>query len=388
VSSTPGLYQDEIAVATRALKDAKRARKMSVRGRYFDHTIYPASTILEKGGEKAPVKATFMSMPVFALFQDSTADKAPKLYPSSKEIRTSDHHPIRSLLQYSNILAIDSSRDRLQVVTNGAAEQDAIPPFIHVPELWALVINMYTMITCAPFSVKDLCGDNVKLMPDNRQAHGVQDAARDTRTIVKYTDLKGTLRDFQCRTWFSLLDYVSRIEGHKEELKTLLNDPTSEYKIVDLNFRPLDKVRWNDIVDSQFTHPEFVHLRLLKLVEGDILGLKFAQKKLDDYRLKSLIYMTSMVVLGLLEQKLLQQRADRSDQKEIDRLKDRIKTIQMRVRDLRRSRYFNRFLLYAARFHLMYPQKRPKYHWRHPKSKWTKEDAVAGHVRKPNSVSS
>lgn len=66
---------------------------------------------------------------------------------NSQVLRSSDQHPIRSLLQYSNILAKDTQRDKRQVVTRDEVEDDGQAsnhdkPFIHVPEIWMLVINM------------------------------------------------------------------------------------------------------------------------------------------------------------------------------------------------------------------------------------------------------
>ena len=202
IANTEGLYNEEIAVATKCLKEVRMHRKISARGRYFDHTISQASTIYKKGGEQAPVKATFISMPVFAVLEDQCSNAGPSQYPTSKDIRHSDHHPIRSLLQCSNILAIDSERDRGQVIMKMDEEAEKAKHFIQVPEIWALIINMYTMITCAPFEVQDLCGEHVHRRPESRAGYNMQTAYRDTRTIVKYTDLSGTLRDLECRTWF------------------------------------------------------------------------------------------------------------------------------------------------------------------------------------------
>ena len=198
IANTEGLYKEETAVATKCLKEVRMLRKISAKGRYFDHTISQASTVYKKGGEQAPVKATFISMPVFAVLEDHGIDAGLSQYPKSKEIRHSDNHPIRSLLQCSNILAIDSERDRGQVIMKTDEESETTRHFIQVPEIWALIINMYTMITCAPFEIPDLCGDHVRL----RSGKDLQRTNKDTRTIVKYTDLSGTLRDLECRTWF------------------------------------------------------------------------------------------------------------------------------------------------------------------------------------------
>lgn len=168
-------------------------------GKYFEPFIHQASTVVEKGGDSAPVKATFVSIPILALYADLVAQE--KSYPSSRELRQSDKHPIRTLLQYSNILAIDSKRDGRQVINQLDRDSTSSSTFIHVPEFWALIINMYTIITCAPFEVTDLCGDNIKINPEDIRPSN-QSMSKNRKLIVKYTSLQGTLHDFQCRTWF------------------------------------------------------------------------------------------------------------------------------------------------------------------------------------------
>ena len=131
ISTMTGLYEDEMAVATKCLHEARSARKMSALGRYFDQTIYQSRTVLKNAGDSAPVQATFVSIPVFALFPDQGITGHKSRYPSSKAIRSSDYHPIRSLLQYSNILAIDGERDRQQVVTRIKERYTDKESFVH-----------------------------------------------------------------------------------------------------------------------------------------------------------------------------------------------------------------------------------------------------------------
>lgn len=123
-------------------------------------------------------------------------------YPTSEDIRYSDSHPIRSLLQYSNILAIGSERDRGQVVCKMNEEAHRVDHFVHVPEIWALNINSYTMITCAPFKLDDLCGEYIRRQSEDFYERSQDSSSRSSRIIVKYTGLNGTLRDLECRAWF------------------------------------------------------------------------------------------------------------------------------------------------------------------------------------------
>jgi hypothetical protein len=172
---TPGLYKHELAVASKCLKEVKSARKTFAGGKYFGPTNHAASDVLESVVDRNPVKATFLSIPIFALLRSgdndgtSSADgqtasrsgqrpfrdmlrhligipkeegdneRSP---PSSRALRLSNKHPIRSLLQYTNILSADHTRDHRQVVTSMVDEAPDVKPFVHVPELWALTVNM------------------------------------------------------------------------------------------------------------------------------------------------------------------------------------------------------------------------------------------------------
>ena len=142
-------------------------RHTFVKGKYFDPIVHQAKDSVEVGGQKTVVKATFISIPVFSsmrsqepmpkhrhdysffrkpfrrLFYDeiyyhTTRDE----HLANKEVRWHNDHPIRTLMQYANTLAMDSSRDLQQVVIKLGDDNSSRPPFIHVPEFWALVINM------------------------------------------------------------------------------------------------------------------------------------------------------------------------------------------------------------------------------------------------------
>lgn len=124
-------------MASKCLKEVKLMRKSFMRGRYFGRLVHQTSTEVGNVVERAPVKAMFLSMPYFELMKMKSEES------DTREMRPANIHPVRSLLEYSNILAIDSERDRHQAITkldsNRYFDSDE---FIHVPEFWALVINM------------------------------------------------------------------------------------------------------------------------------------------------------------------------------------------------------------------------------------------------------
>jgi Mg2+ and Co2+ transporter CorA len=295
--------------------------------------------------ERVPIKATFISVPIFALMQKSNENLP---YLNRHALRTPARHPIRSLLQYSNILALDTERDKRQViVVNRLGEDDLADskPFIHVPEMWALVINMYTVITVAPFSSQALLGENIQLVqpPTNRQ-----------RFIVKFTSLRGTLHDLRCQTWFGLLDAISRIEWSLKDIDVLLNDSSTEYKLIDQKFHTIDQDRWTKLAEAKGVRR--IGVRLVRIPAETALTLDFASRKL-----RACVNAT-WVLLGLpYQEDILEAKLDNALERsapshEVEKMKLRLDGLAETERRFKRSRYFNRMLLYAARSNILNPK--------------------------------
>lgn len=340
-----GLFEDEAAVASKCVREAKLMRKNWARGKYFEPVVHEVEDVMGTEVERVPIKATFISVPIFALMKRSN-ESLP--YLNRHALRTPARHPIRSLLQYSNILALDTDRDRRQVVVVtklGEDEHADIKPFIHVPELWAVVINMYTVITVAPLSSQALLGENIQLVqpPTNRQ-----------RFIVKFTSLRGTLHDLRCQTWFGLLDAISRIEWNLKDVDVILNDSSTEFKLIDHKFRSIDQDRWTKLAEAKGVRR--IGVRLVRVPEETRLTLDFAARKL-----RACVNAT-WVLLGLpyqedvLEAKLAKAQAISAPSREIETLKLRLDGLGETERKFKRSRYFNRMLLYAARANILSPR--------------------------------
>jgi hypothetical protein len=147
-------------------------RHVYAKGRYFDPLVHQITANPEISGQKTAVKATFISLPIFCSMpgQETSEDKRDeygfvreqlqKIFENlhfvaheehyarnrhrqlaSKEFRKRNDHPIRSLMEYANILALDRSRDEQQATLRLGDAEGPNPPFIHVPEFWALIIN-------------------------------------------------------------------------------------------------------------------------------------------------------------------------------------------------------------------------------------------------------
>ena len=178
--------------------------------------------------------------------------------------------------------------------------------------------------------------------------------------------MKGTLRDFQIRTWTGLLDSIARLEG-RPELINLLTDPGSEYKIVDLKFQPVERQRWNELLEHQNGQTNYVHLPLLRLNDSDPLNLDFAHRKLKTFHLTTFGYLAVKHILEQLQRKLSRSRKEISKLRveEVQRLQRRIEAVKQNVHDLWRSRNRNRLLLYATKYYLLHAdtEKQRRYRW-------------------------
>ena len=132
-------------MASKCLKEAKMNRRKFARGKYFVPFVHETSDITGDDVDRYPVKARFLTVPIFALFAD-TLNAEDFFSMGGRSLRSSDRHPIRSLLQYSNILALDSNRDYRQAITKVDDDEHDTKMFVHVPEFWALTVNMGELV--------------------------------------------------------------------------------------------------------------------------------------------------------------------------------------------------------------------------------------------------
>ena len=169
----PGLYDHEHDVAAKVLEEVHHMSHAFARGKYFEPIVHQVKTTPEVSGQRTEVKATFISIPILCCMQSQEHDPKPhhdytllrkpfqRLFEStyrlvheeeytshlhhhiaSKELRKRNDHPIRSLMQHANVLALDNSRDEKQAVIRlGDDDPHSQQPFVHVPEFWVLIIN-------------------------------------------------------------------------------------------------------------------------------------------------------------------------------------------------------------------------------------------------------
>jgi hypothetical protein len=153
---------------------------------------------------------------------------------------------------------------------------------------------------------------------------------------------------------------VSRIESRIDGLKALLNDPGSDYKIIDVNFHIVDRDRWLNFVEAfskRIDRPRLISVRLIRYKENGPLTLAFAERKLQAHMHTTWFLLVSRLILGNLEEKVKRLRRKKAPREELDRLNHRINRISDTIDDINRSRSFNRFLLYAARHRMLDPER-------------------------------
>ena len=77
---------------------------------------------------------------------------------------------------------------------------------------------------------------------------------------------------------------MPRIESRIDGLKALLNDPESDYKIIDVNFHIVDRDRWLNFVEAfskSIDRPRLISVQLIRYKENGPLTLAFAERKLQ-----------------------------------------------------------------------------------------------------------
>jgi hypothetical protein len=140
-----------------------------------------------------------------------------------------------------------------------------------------------------------------------------------------------------------------------DDMQTLLNDVASEYKLIDLKFRPINGGRFHEIILAQEGSTKVINVRLIRVMDDNPLTLAFAEKKLSDCVRDTIILVGLSGVLADLKAQEVQLRKENADADTIDQLKARIKRFTEIVREHHRSRMLNRLLLYAARCQILDP---------------------------------
>ena len=250
VMRVPGLEDDDLALVLRLLKKVqKTCEKQYVHGRYLKPLTMVYDGEDPDGGPKVTKTATFVSLPIFTT-------ECPRKHTSTRE---DDLHPVRALLQSRYRLESTKKRDREQVITKSKLHENH-DHVVHVPQIWAIIVNKHTIITCAPLDATALRGDTIKLI-------SYAEAQLDEATwSVQFTDAQGNVSYLPLRyvrSFFSLVKHIADDILHDEYnliRDQLLNDGPL-YKLVTKDDTPVTAESWPKMVEKKKT--EVIQLRLI-----------------------------------------------------------------------------------------------------------------------------
>ena len=229
-----------------------------VHGRYLDPV-----TLKCVDEEFESKSATFVSLPAFSADHTRTHDTD----------REFEGHPVRALLQSRHRLESTDRRDKLQVLTHYSTEDRVVT----VPQIWALVINTYTVITWAPVGISELFGKTIQTKPcTNASEHA------NTCTLY-FSDLQGNAFSFTdlhfmdpqgkvscvplalCRTWFGLVKCIvedcidDEFGPIKETIKYDLLNGGPSFQLIQEDESTVTMNSWPQVLKNK---TGIIHLRL------------------------------------------------------------------------------------------------------------------------------
>lgn len=248
VMRLPGLEDDELALAGRLLnKVRKTCEKQFIHGRYLKPIVLVYDGADPDEDFQEPKTATFISLPIF------TTD-VPKRHMSTKE---DEGHPVRALLQSRYRLESTKSRDKGQVIRKVQRHSDHV---VHVPQIWALIINKHTIITCAPLSTSILRGNTIRIMK-------YADAQLDEATwSIHFTDARGTVFYLPlrfCKTWFGLVKQITTdcLQDEYDLIRDQLLRGGRLYELVTEDGVPVTAETWPTMIENE--RSEVIRLQLV-----------------------------------------------------------------------------------------------------------------------------
>ena len=207
VRNLPGLEDEDHALAWLLLDDVRKTcEKQFVHGRFLTPIVRVYDRTNPEEPSEDPKTATFISLPIFIT-------DVLKPHSSTKDF---EGHPVRALLQSRYRLDSTESRDKGQVIGKVQAPNDHV---VHVPQIWALIINKNTIVTCAPLGTSTLRGDSIEI---KKYADAQADEAN---WSMRFTDARGTVFHIpllDCKTWSGLVDRITDV--CREDEHNLIRD--------------------------------------------------------------------------------------------------------------------------------------------------------------------
>ena len=231
-SQVPGLDRTDLQLIDDLVDALQRSSEQEfVHGRYLDPV-----TLKYLNKDLESKTATFVGLPAFS------TDHL-KIHNTDKAFQG---HPVRSLLQSRYRFRSTEGRDKTQVITH-ESDEDRI---VVVPHIWALIINNYTVVTCAPMKPTEILGKTIKTGQYPNAPAGLSTGNlffSDNRgnafhfTDLHFTDPQGKVFCIplaSCRTWFGLVKSIveecldDEFDTIKERVKSELLNGGSSFQLV------------------------------------------------------------------------------------------------------------------------------------------------------------
>ncbi|KAI9772350.1 MAG: hypothetical protein M1839_002486 [Geoglossum umbratile] len=188
-----GVRKVEVSLAFRLIRKIRETReKEFIHGRYLEPTAVRYDGY-DPGTDKHDGSVTFFCLPYFSLHNTSP-------YCSHE---SGAAHPARTLLQSYFRLESMEGRDALQAVRKLHLWPEE--KLVHVPQVWGLILNKSTIVTCSHVSREEMCGSAIRQEPQKALSGG------GGPSVVKFTDASGRVFFFpteQCRSWFAMTDKI------------------------------------------------------------------------------------------------------------------------------------------------------------------------------------
>lgn len=253
VSHVPGLGNEDMAVVGRLLNKVQRiCENKFVHGRYLKPISRAYDGEDADGESEYNRTATFISLPVFTI-------EPPRRHVSGKDF---EGHPVRGLLQTRYRLESTFRRDKEQVITKGGHD-DYKGAIIQVPQVWALLINRHTLVTCANLDMTSLRGNTIKLMSYSQ-------AQSDKATwSMHFTDTSGRTSYLSLRysrTWLGLIKHIcdDTLTSDRSLIRDDLLRNGFRFKLITSHNEGVTADSWPRLIEEK--RSEMIRLRLIERV--------------------------------------------------------------------------------------------------------------------------
>ena len=231
-----------------------------IHGRYLDPLTLKW---VDEDDDMETKTATFVSLPAFST-------DYPRIHTTDREF---EGHPVRSLLQSRYRLESTDRRDKTQVITHHNEDRVVV-----VPQIWALIVNNYVVITCGPINARELLGKTIQTRP--YPSSSTDSNPRD----LFFSDIQGNAFNFTdlhitdpqgkvscvplalCQTWFGLVKHIvedcidDEFDSLKEKLKYELLDGGPAFKLVTDEESLVTMYSWLDLVK---TKTGIIHIKIV-----------------------------------------------------------------------------------------------------------------------------